>query len=604
MADTWTAVIGRLGTPTRDGRVILPQGFTTGPLPMPLSWQERTGEGHEDAVTIGRVDTITVDPMTGFVSATGVLLNPDVIDEVPKVRELITNSIVYPSMTGGACEIDWQSTGGGDGYFDDDGWHDAQPWSEAMVFTAFECASVTLVEVQAFPEMTITMDSGQVVTQQPAMVASVRTSGWSGMPVAEAGHAWDGQGASDRVFDWATDGDTTDWAKYAKAFLWQDPDADPETKGAYKLGVADVVDGELQLIPKGVYAVAGVLNGARGGADIPMDAQDELKGVVRGIYKHLASALDDDTIEAPFALVAAAAPALPPRAWFDNPELAELTPLTITEDGRVFGHAAPWDFPHIGLPGYETCPKSATNYAYFMLGATMTDGGEVATGKLTVGGGHAKLNGGFTATTEHYDNVAAAAATVTAGEDQFGIWVAGAINPDATPEQIEALRQSPLSGDWRDIGGNLEAVAFHAVNTPGFPVPRVRSLVASGKCFALVASGLAPMAQAPRADYVKRLAAELAPLLRSEPAKPRTLVASAVEFDLDGDLRAQFADAGVEWPTIQAEIGGVAYAAYPVAEGCVRGMLAQGQPAVVQASAAGDAALARAKARLLMAKGR
>ncbi len=515
MADTWTAVIGRLGTPTRDGRVILPQGFTTGPLPMPLSWQERTDMGHDGAVTIGRVDTVTVDPMTGLVTATGTLLNPDIIDEVAQVAELIRNAVVYPSMTGGACEIDWQCTGGGEGYFDDQGWHEAQPWSEMMVFNQFECASVTLVEVQAFPEMTITLDTGQVVTQeQPAMVASVRSSGWSEMPVADAGAAWDGQAAADRVFDWATDGDVTDWPKYAKAFLYQDDNADPETKGAYKLGVADVVNGELQLIPKGVYAVAGVLNGARGGADIPADQQDNLKSVVSGIYGHLSDALDDPSIEAPFALLASADTPTPPRDWFDNPGLTGLTPLTVTSDGRVFGHAAPWDFPHIGLPGFETCPKSQTGYAYFMLGATMTDQGEVATGKLTVGGGHAKLNGGFTATTEHYDNVGAAVATVTAGEDEFGIWVAGAIVPGATDEQIEALRQSPLSGDWRDIGGNLEAVAFHAVNTPGFPVPRVRSLVASGKCFALVTSGLAPTTAAPSDGYVRRLAAQLAPLLR------------------------------------------------------------------------------------------
>jgi hypothetical protein len=75
-----------------------------------------------------------------------------------------------------------------------------------------------------------------------------------------------------------------------------------------------------------------------------------------------------------------------------------------------------------------------------------------------------------------------AAADVTAGEDDFGIWVAGALRPGLRAEDVRALMASDVSGDWRRIGGSLELVAVLAVNVPGFPKIRVKEslgLVAS-----------------------------------------------------------------------------------------------------------------------------
>lgn len=656
MADTWTAVIGRLGAPTGDGRVIAPGGFTVRTLPLPLRWQEEDDEAHEKAKTIGRIDTVTVDPVTGLINATGVLLDPAVFDDVIEVAELIRNGIVYPSMDAGKCDYVWQVTGGGEGYWEGGQYQEAQPYSEMCTFTEYECAAVTLVAIQAFADLRITLDTGMLPQAQPAaepmpaaITASVRSGGWSSMPVADAGTkwdstaaakrvlawatsgdttdwkkyskaflyqddqanaetegaygfgiadviggqlelvpkgvysaagvlngamggtkipqadqdamktvlgkvykhlasalgddtitapfallaaarsagwssmpvapadtTWDAQAASDAVLKWATDGGKTDWKKYAKAFLWQDPNANAETKGAYKLPVATVMDGHLQIVPKGVYRAAGALSGSRGGLSIPQADQDRLKGIVRGIYRRMAKALNDKTITAPFALTASGAP-LPPRDWFTDPKLTELTPITIDGDGRVFGHAAPWGVCHIGLPGCVTAPASFSGYAYFMTGATLTSEGAIPTGKLTVGGGHADGALGFAAAAEHYDNVGTAVATVIAGEDEFGIWVAGSVIADATPEQVEALRQSPLSGDWRDIGGNLELVAAHAVNTPGFPVPRARAMVADGRQLSLVAAGVPQKAIAPASASagvdVAQLASQLAPML-------------------------------------------------------------------------------------------
>jgi hypothetical protein len=58
------------------------------------------------------------------------------------------------------------------------------------------------------------------------------------------------------------------------------------------------------------------------------------------------------------ALTAGIAPAAPPEAWFDEPEAADPTPLTVTEEGHVFGHIALWGTCHTGLPGCRTPPKS------------------------------------------------------------------------------------------------------------------------------------------------------------------------------------------------------------------------------------------------------
>jgi hypothetical protein len=80
---------------------------------------------------------------------------------------------------------------------------------------------------------------------------------------------------------------------------------------------------------------------------------------------------------------------------------------------------------------------------------------------------------------------------VTVGEDDFGIWFAGALRTGVKPEQVRELRAGSLSGDWRYLGGNLELVAALAVNVPGFPVPRVQAgLAASGVQTALVAAGI------------------------------------------------------------------------------------------------------------------
>jgi hypothetical protein len=90
---------------------------------------------------------------------------------------------------------------------------------------------------------------------------------------------------------------------------------------------------------------------------------------------------------------------------------------------------------------------------------------------------------------------------VAAGEDAHGIWIAGALRPDVTPEQVRAFRASAVSGDWRPIGAGLELVAVCSVNVPGFMNPRAEALAAGGAIMALVAAGVTEM-QAIRASQL------------------------------------------------------------------------------------------------------
>lgn len=225
--------------------------------------------------------------------------------------------------------------------------------------------------------------------------------------------------------------------------------------------------------------------------------EDEL--IPDGIYVE-----DTDPIEAAAlvacGMVAGAIPVVPPSEWFVKPQLNGPTPLTIDDDGHVYGHIAAWHVDHIGLQFGTKPPRSRSDYAYFHTGVVRTDAGsDIPVGQLTLAGGHAGLEASATEAIKHYDDTASAIADVHAGEDQFGIWVAGALRPGASPEQIRALRASAPSGDWRPIRGHLELVAVCQVNVPGFPTARAR--VASGQVMALVAAGAAPLAQMKKDPY-------------------------------------------------------------------------------------------------------
>ena len=120
----------------------------------------------------------------------------------------------------------------------------------------------------------------------------------SGMlPVlASRNRTWDSDAAIARVrtFTGSTDEPSS---TYRSAFLYYIPD-EAENFSGYKLPIADVVDGRMVAIPRGIFSAAGVMNGAMGGVDVP----DRDRAVItRKInrYYNIMSELFEDDIESP-----------------------------------------------------------------------------------------------------------------------------------------------------------------------------------------------------------------------------------------------------------------------------------------------------------------
>lgn len=201
-------------------------------------------------------------------------------------------------------------------------------------------------------------------------------------------------------------------------------------------------------------------------------------------------------------------PARPPKEWFTNPDLSVPTGITVTPEGRVYGHAALWGTCHIGQAGMCVTPPQEDDHPYFMTGHVWCeDDSMTAVGQITLGTGHADLSLGHRAAAEHYDNTGVAVADVSVGNDAHGIWVAGSVRPGTSPERIHELRASgQVSGDWRNIGGKLRLVGLLAVNVPGFPVPELRTRYTLGQQLALVAAGRPQLTEALTEDDLDQMA--------------------------------------------------------------------------------------------------
>lgn len=105
------------------------------------------------------------------------------------------------------------------------------------------------------------------------------------LPLADRARKWDGDAADARVRKFTKAQDEPNKA-YQEAHVWYDADAKDNFTG-YKLLIADVVNGKLVAVPRAVMAAAAVVQGSRGGVDLPDSDRARVKGHLGRYYKKM-----------------------------------------------------------------------------------------------------------------------------------------------------------------------------------------------------------------------------------------------------------------------------------------------------------------------------
>jgi hypothetical protein len=113
----------------------------------------------------------------------------------------------------------------------------------------------------------------------------VAVTAFQDLPLADRDRAWDGAEAEGRVRTWAGAEDAPN-AAYRDAHVWYDA-GNKDNFSAYKLLIADVIDGTLTAVPRGIMTAGAVMQGSRGGVDLPADDIDRVKSHLRKYYEKM-----------------------------------------------------------------------------------------------------------------------------------------------------------------------------------------------------------------------------------------------------------------------------------------------------------------------------
>lgn len=506
METPFHGVLAPEGVESGDGRMFAVGALSTRELPIPLLYQDATAEGHDGAVVIGRIDEVWMQD--GLLKYRGAFRRTELAEEV-------IEGIAGGFLRGVSVDID-------NAELATEGSDTPNGRAPKLVFKKARTAAATVVAIPAFEEAFIALGPDFEEDLTDEQVAALAACG-CGDAAAE-------------TFEF--DGGVVDLSALTPEELDAYDEMTPEEQEAFvaERGLLTTTEA---LVAAGTFApgtkdgpgwvtnpkatsrirrywthgkcaakikwgLPGDFNRCRAQLAKYVKNPEYLAGTCANMHKEALgiwprshrgrAGVEGVAFSRSVSLVAAAAPSkLPPGEWFENPNLTGPTPLTVTPDGRVFGHIATWGVCHIGLSGVcTTAPHSATEYAHFRTGVVDTTTGEAFVGQLTIGTGHAAMSAKARAAVEHYDNTGTAVADVSVGEDAFGIWTAGVTRPSATEQQIRDLKASAISGDWRDVRGNgqLELVAALAVNVPGFGVPRVALAASGGVQTALVAADI------------------------------------------------------------------------------------------------------------------
>jgi HK97 family phage prohead protease len=150
-----------------------------------------------------------------------------------------------------------------------------------------------LKEIELFEVSLVTkaMNPQAIVSGFKSFIGNTR------LPLAPRDRAWDGTEAEKRIREYTKSNETPS-QDYRKYFMYFDGQS-PELFGSYKLLYADIINGEPHIVPRAIFAIAGILEGARGGVNISDADKNRIKPVINQLYKRMADEFDDESIVSP-----------------------------------------------------------------------------------------------------------------------------------------------------------------------------------------------------------------------------------------------------------------------------------------------------------------
>jgi HK97 family phage prohead protease len=136
-----------------------------------------------------------------------------------------------------------------------------------------------------------------VPMNERALVTEVKAATqFKDFQLAARDRAWDSGAASGRVRAWAGAEDGLDTSeiqgKFRQGFFWYDA-GESDVFSSYKLPFVDIIDGNPTAVPRGIFAAAAAMQGARGGVELP--ASDRA-----AVRRHIDRYYDKMNMDSPF----------------------------------------------------------------------------------------------------------------------------------------------------------------------------------------------------------------------------------------------------------------------------------------------------------------
>lgn len=475
----WYGVLAPEGEWSGDGRQFADNSLTHRDLPLPLTWQKASSDGHSGSVVVAKMDRAA--RVEKEYRATGFFLASVEADEV--IGMIAEFGKFGVSVDADDAEFE----------FDED--------TGKVTFTKARIASASIVAIPAFAQAYVALGTPPEgflpeEVEDESLAASYMTEeygrgpGWITNPAdtKRLHDYWTKPGEEGYAkIGWGTGGDFN-----RCRVLVGEKIAENSPEDTVYLN---------QICAQWHHDALGIWPGEH------LSAKDVMEGVGQGEAISLVASIKGHTA---------------PDDWFTDPEFTKPTPMRVDAEGRVSGHLAQWGVCHLGFG--KVCVTAnetdTVDFSLFLNGEVLLESGEyLPVGHIVLGGEHAPDSMSASQANMFYASTSTCVADVNVGRDDHGIWVAGWVRPGTSDADITALRASPLSGDWRRNKGQLQLLLGLAVNVPGFPVKRVAASVKDGVQWSLTAAGIVTEEEAKPSMEIEAVAEAVAAAIEARAAR-------------------------------------------------------------------------------------